>query len=228
MDRKEFYAILAQTRVLRPPVRRLNTFADTHIGYHLVSEVPEGPRLCRLRQGRVLAVRPKILTAEALQERYEGFGEEARKFADMLLRHSREDSLRVLEYKFKNEFGGAQLIHEESQTVVERIVADLDERSVPYEAVLACPDPSWKFSLLKFTLDETRKSFPENIKELAEHDVFDAAGRGERRKNFEIETLFEKAARDPEAVRELGKKLKEFGLFELYQDRFFALFRHGA
>ena len=41
----------------------------------------------------------------------------------------------------------------------------------------------------------------------------------------EVERAFAAAAKDPTLIKPLGRLLKEKGLFELYQDRFFALVR---
>jgi len=46
------------------------------------------------------------------------------------------------------------------------------------------------------------------------------APRGIRK---EIDAAFLATSRDPALLQQLGKKLQDYGLFEQYQDRFFAL-----
>ena len=58
----------------------------------------------------------------------------------------------------------------------------------------------------------------------ADPGMFDPAKKAQERARSEIERLFGQAASDRSTVSELGRKLREYGLFEEYEDRFFALF----
>lgn len=224
MEPVEALKILKATRILRAPRKRLATFSDTRIDYHLISSIDRPGKHCRLREGIVLAAKPSILTPDTFKERFEGFGPEAREFAQAIS-SIYQDVLRVVEYKFRNEARSVRLIKESSRAVSERIKADLDSRDVLHAVVVACPDAGWQLSLMKFIIEETQTSFPYHAREMEEHDMFDPAGRMERKKRYEIEDLFRKACADRSKVSELGKKLKEYGLFEQYEDKFFSLLR---
>jgi hypothetical protein len=77
---------------------------------------------------------------------------------------------------------------------------------------------------MKFTLDEASRSFPGHVQDLERRGMFDADGGEGGRRRREIEALFRDAERDRAAVEALKVKLREYGLFGEYEDRFLALF----
>lgn len=215
--------LIARTRVLRLPTRRLATFGSTRIQYHVISDVEGLEGRTRLREGVVESARPKILTPEAFKERFEGFGDDAAEFARWV-ETSYRDLLRALEYNFRNQGQAARVLAERPELVAERMLADFDARDVRDQAVIRCPDAAWSLALMKFTLDEAARSFPGHVKDLERRGLFSPdRGEGERRRR-EVEALLERARRDRSAVDELGRKLREYGLFEEYEDRFLGLF----
>jgi len=58
-DERIQYAI-EHTEVVRPPEQSLATFGTTNIYYYLVTELMESANV--VREGRVIAARPKIVT----------------------------------------------------------------------------------------------------------------------------------------------------------------------
>lgn len=223
MDSEQIKALLGAIRTVRPPVRKLATFGDTRIEYHLVSSLV-GERLAsRLREGIVLAEKPRILTADSLKERFEGFGDDAGDYAQ-LLQEAYRDELRALEYRFRNEPASTETIHEDSRAIAERIKADLDAKDDPLAAVLLAPERGWQLALMKFIVDQSLRSFPTHVRDLDRRGMFDPEGKTRGRAEAEIERLFARAVSDPAARHTLGAKLREYGLFEQYQDRYFALF----
>jgi hypothetical protein len=225
MDAKLIRSFLEQTTVLRSPRRALSTFGTTTTRYHLISPVDGMLDKTRLREGKVLSEKPQILTAESLKERFEGFGEEAGQFADWIS-SSYRDLLRALEYTFKNQGFNASMLSEKPQLVADRITAELDGRGAADEALIRCPDAAWSLALMKFTLDETARSFPVNVQDLERRDLFnpDPADREVLRRRREIEALFTAAASNRALVKELGKKLHDYGLFKEYEDRYLSFF----
>ncbi len=223
MDPALIQSYLKQTRIVRAPKRLLTAFGATTLHYHLVSPVEDMKDRTRLREGKVLSEKPRILTPESLAERFEGFGEEARQFAQWLA-GAYPDLLRALEYHFKNQGFATRVISDGEQEVAARIAADLDSREVKDQAVIRCPDAAWSLALMKFTLDESARSFPTHVRDLERRGLFDPAGKLQDRRRREIERLFEAAPSDPEALMILGRKLKDYGLFAEYEDRFLRLF----
>lgn len=215
--------LLARTQVLRAPKRRLATFGATRIEYHLISPVDGDDARTRLREGSVTSARPKILTPEAFNERFEGFGDDAAEFARWVSTAYR-DLLRALEYNFRNQGQAARVLSEKPELVAERMLADFDARGVEDQAVIRCPDGAWSLALMKFTLDEAARSFPGHVKDLERRGMFSPdRGEGDRRRR-EVEDLLARAKDDRSLVQELGRKLKDYGLFDEYEDRFLSLF----
>ncbi len=216
-------SLLARTEILRAPRHRLSTFGPTRIDYHLISTVDEAPNRTRLREGTIVSRRPAILTPDALRDRFEGFGDEAAEFARWISTAYR-DLLRGLEYNFRNQDLAARVISEDPQLVAQRMLADFNARSVTDQAVIRCPDGAWSLALMKFTLDEAANSFPGHVRDLERRGMFSPdRGEGARRRR-EVEALFDRARRDRSVIDALGRKLREYGLFEEYEDRFLSLF----
>ena len=85
------------TEILRLPKQNLATFGTTNIYYYLLTE-PAYSELTKdvsetvVREGRVIAERPKIVTPYYLSQ-LEGFSPEARKYFDMLVKAHSFDAL---------------------------------------------------------------------------------------------------------------------------------------
>jgi hypothetical protein len=215
---------LEQIRLVRPPKKVLSTFGATRIQYHLVSPVDDLPDKTRLREGWVVSEKPKILTPDALTERFDGFGEDAPEFTDFLNSQYR-DLLRALEYTFKNQDFKTRVLAQKPASTSDNIIKDVNERDIPQAAVIECPDAAWSLALMRFTLDNAARSFPTNVQDLDNHGLFQPGSNEARRKRNEIESLFERAKRDSDVRKLLGVKLREYGLFPEFEDRFLALYR---
>ena len=223
MAKEPIERLLACTEILRAPTRRLATFGATRVDYHMISDADGMPGRTRLREGAVVTERPKILTPDAFKERFEGFGDESAEFARWVSTSYR-DLLRALEYNFRNQGLAARVLSDAPRLVAERMVADFDARGASDQAVILCPDAAWSLALMKFAMDEASRSFPGHVRDLERRGMFAPdRGEGDRRRR-EVEALFQDAERDRSAVETLKGKLREYGLFEEYQDRFLALF----
>lgn len=223
MDAELIRRYLSQTRILRAPRKALATFGATQLDYHLISPVEDMEGRTRLRRGKVVSQRPKIITPDAFLERFEGFGDDSGDFAKWL-GSAYQDLLRALEYNFKNQGFTAHVLSEKPEVVADRVTAELDAKDDRAEAVIRCPDGAWALALMKFALDESARSFPVHVRDLERRGLFNAPIDGREEKRREIERLFTAAANDPRLVRKLGDKLREYGLFPEYEDRYFSLY----
>jgi hypothetical protein len=215
--------LLAHTHILRSPKRHLATFGATRIEYHLVSPIDGLADRTRVREGTVVSARPHILTPDAFRERFEGFGDEGGDFARWLS-SSYAELLRALEYNFRNQSLVASVVNDNPKTVAERLLADFDARGVDNRAVIRCPDGAWSLALMKFTLDEASRSFPGHVRDFERRGMFSPDAGIEDRRRREIESLLMRAKNDRSLVDELSLKLKDYGLFQDYEDRFLSLF----
>lgn len=224
MDQPLIHKLLERTQILRSPRSSLSTFGATHIEYQLISPVEDLPDKTRVRKGEIVSERPKILTAEAFAERFKGFGPDAKEFAQWLTSEYK-DLLRSLEYNFRNKRVSTRVISEKPALVADRAARELDSRDLRNQALIVCPDAGWSLALMKFALDESARSFPTHVRDLERRGLFDPSRATADRRRAEIETLLAAARAGDKSVRDaLGRKLREYGLFEEYEDRFLALF----
>ena len=217
-DPFDFWYAVANTAVVVAPERRLETFGATIIDYRLVTEPMDSVGQVRVREGRVQAQRPEIVTPEDfLRTVLEGFDNpESERYLEWLRRH--QGDLLILKYGFRirRDAVNEQLLTDSVEAVVERIQKEMKERPSPFGALLVGVDEPWEVCLLKLLVEMVQRSAPGHARELRQDP------HGYRR---EIEEEFHAASRDPSLIPRLAEKLRKHGLFEAYQDRFFSLVR---
>jgi hypothetical protein len=212
---------IEHTEVVRPPKQSLATFGATNIYYYLVTELTEWVNV--VREGRVIAARPKIVTPSYLIN-LEGFSPQARRFIEMMAeRYPHEPGIF---YTYKNEPREMNIVSESVQAVIEKLNRRIDSQRDPLSAIIKGVEELWDVSLLKFTYELTKSSVSNNVAELERSGLLhtDAAGVPRDARNY-IEELFEKTKRDPSWAPELVSELRRWGLFYEYQDRFLSLFK---
>ena len=227
-DRFDFWYAVQHTKVLRGPSRALETFGETRIDYRHLAELPDDPGKVRVREGRLEAHKPMIITPEAyMQNIAEGFGPEAQRYLEFLKQH--EDSVRILRYGYRlsQEAFSEQVITDNLDAVTDRVMAEVAAKGDAFTAVIQGVDDPWDVSLVHFFWLHVNASAPVNVRELESarrRGELDAMPMGVRN---EIEAAFRKAEDDPRLVHDLGVLLHRRGVFEQYQDRFFKLVRRG-
>jgi len=226
MDKELFFlSVMNKTKILRPPQHTLATFGTTTFTYLLLSEITTPPgQHCRLRQGRVTAQRPAIITPDLWRKRFEGFGEDTENYKGMMDELFGE-RLRALEYTFKNELDSTSVETTSLVEAADRAIQVMNRENAARSVVLQGPDATWGLSVMKFIVDMSLRSFPVNLRELEEHDSFNPDRRVEAKTRYRIEQLFKEATANRAILPKLGEALKENGLFSEYEDRFFALVR---
>ena len=214
------YAI-EHTEVLRAPAQKLSTFGSTNIYYYLVTELTEWVNV--VREGRVIAARPKIVTPSYLIN-LEGFSSQARRFIEMMAERNPHEP--GIFYTYSNEPREMNVASESVKAVVDKINRRIDSQRDPLASIIKGVEELWDVSLLKFTYELTRTSVQGNMAELERCGLLhiDSAGVPRDARDH-IEELFEKAKRDPSCATELIAELRRWNLFNEYQDRFLSLFR---
>ena len=215
---------LVHTRVLLYPQRKLETFGSTVVHYYVLSELLDRVGEVRIREGRVMAERPRIITPHYVQHTLlESFGEEARDYMQWLKDYA--DGLRFLEYgyRFRKEFWSQHAVSgslgDIADTIQKRVAANQDHLT----GIVMAVDDLWEISLVKLLTDITRASLEKNVRDLADQRLFELEGGVPRRVRQEIEESFRRAEQGSLAIRELGSLLQQQGLLDEYQDRFFQL-----
>lgn len=214
----DFWYAVNNTEVLELPRGRLETFGSTLINYRLVTELMDAVGQVRVREGRIQAFRPEILTPQTFSESpLEGFrGGPADDFIRWLREH--ESDLTLLKYGFKirHESVTESLVHDSIANVVERVRADLKSRADPLSALVVGVDEPWEVCLLKLLFEVVRRSAPDNARDLRA----DPDGS-----QHDIDRAFRRASADRAQLAPLAALLNRLGKFKDYEDRFFALVR---
>lgn len=224
----DFWYAVNNTTIVQAPKRHLETFGSTIINYHLISELMDSVGQVRVREGRMQAMRPQIVTPEAYSSMIlEGFGEQAEKYLEWLKQH--EDSVRILRYGYtlKQEAFSEQVLSDPIEAVVERVTKDVAGRDDPFAAIIKGVDSPWDVCLVRLFWQVIQDSAKVNFRELAERKLFELRDGLPAGVRAEVDDAFLAAERDPNLVKALGRLLQRHGVFEQYQDRFFALVKRG-
>jgi len=216
------------TEIIRHPRQHLATFGITNIYYYILSE-PSYTGLADatetetvIREGRVIAERPKIVTPYYLTH-LEGFSYDARQyFEKMLMMHG--PNAPGLFYTYKNEPKNLNIVSNNMQTVIGNLNDEIDKKNDPLVAIIKGQDDMWDVSLLKFIYEITSRSVMGNIQQMQSAGMLGMSNGGipvGARKT--IEDMFAQAYRGEIKAHDLEAELNRWGAFEEYQDRFFAL-----
>jgi len=215
----DFWYAVNNTEVVAAPQNRLETFGSTFVNYHLVTEMLDSVDKVRVREGKLKAVRPEILTPDHIaQMMLEGFSEEARDYADWLSQNAGD--LRILKYGFaiQKQDINDYILSDPLPAVVNRVKEELEAREDPLGAVLVGVEKPWEVCLLKLMVELVQGSAAGNMLDIQQRDRDEGI-----RQYMEIEQAFHEAAKDRDKLTPLADLLKRKNLFEKYEDRFFAL-----
>jgi len=185
----------------------------------------------RIREGRIHAFRPQIMTPAMIQNvLLEGFGKESEEYMDWLKSNTDLKQLAILRYGFtmKKEEINQHIVSEDMATVSERVKKHVTEKDNAFSAVVVGVEEPWEVCLLKLMVDVIRNSVPGNFRDLQRSRLLESDGGGmPKAVRKEIESDFAAAKKDRALIKPLGRKLHQYGVFDEYQDRFFALLNSG-
>ena len=216
-----WYAAL-QTRIVYMPHKLLETFGETSVQYRLLTQL-DGTTL-RLRTGVVKAARPRIVTPHYLRSQaLENFGEEAQNYFNDLL--SRKEGAHIIEYglafqkeEFSSEDIGGNLLE-----VAEQLAKDAQDNLTETRGVLIGSENYWEIALVFFLKLLVAQSIPYNTREMNNRGLFSLRNGVPMAIVNELDQDFAAATTKEQADR-LGAKLRDYGLFDEYESRFFELY----
>jgi len=220
----DFWYAVNNTAVVMAPRRHLETFGNTLINYHMVSELMDNVGQVRVREGRMQAMRPQIVTPSAYSSMIlEGFGEQAEKYLEWLREH--EDHVRILRYGYtlRQEAFSEHVVTDNLDAVIERVKQDVTGRNDPFSAVIKGVDDPWDVCLVRLFWQVIQNSAQANFREMAAKRMFEIQDGLPQGLRDEIEVAFQAAGRDTALIKPLGRLLQQHNVFDQYQDRFFAL-----
>ncbi len=225
-DHLDFWYAVNNTEIIKIPERHLETFGTTTLNYHLVSELMDVTNQIRVRQGRMVAAQPQIITPQAYAETLmEGFGEAAGNYIEWLRQHEQESNLHILQYGYslKQESFNEYIVSGDIKTISERVKKELDEKSDPLSAMVIGVDDPWDVCLVKLFWEIIKASAATNVKDMHSKHLFDTPEMAKKRLIDELEKDFLAASKDKSLINALGEKLQKNNLFEYFEDRFFSL-----
>jgi hypothetical protein len=232
-DERIRYAV-ENTVVVRPPKERLATFGPTSVHYYLVTEplyadMFEGKRETVVREGKLTWERPRIVTPYYLTKFFEGFSEDAKRYAEMIARDYGPHNP-LVQYFHKNEPKKLSIVSDSMDAVINRINKRLDRKKDPLSTIIKGIDELWDISLVKFASDVAFYSFfymGGIMQELESKGFLEMRHGVPQYARYEIEWFFQKV-RNGEADPSLLKmELDRWGIFDEYEDRFLDFFRKG-
>ena len=165
------YAI-ENTRVLHAPERRIATFGQTSFRFFLVTELMDEVNRVRVRDGRLHAERPQIITPGQIQSMLvEGFGERAEEFGRWL--HEHAPQLAVVKYgiQFRKSDMSDEVLHGSLEQVVGRLRERVDRLEDPLSAIIEGVDEGWEICLLKFASDLIEESAGGNVRDFRDRGL---------------------------------------------------------
>jgi hypothetical protein len=224
-------AAVSNTRVIRPPKQSLATFGVTNIYYYLVAEATYNEIIkgsdTVIREGRVIAERPRIVTPYYLS-RVEGFSAEARKYFEMMMSLYDPRSPGLL-YAYRNEPKELNVVSDNLPAVVAKLNSQIDEKNDPLISIIKGEDTLWDVSIMKFIYEVTERSVNSNVSQMAQRGLLNMDPSGlPAEARMRIEQIFEQVQRGDVEPAELKRELDRWGVFEEYQDRFFQLFQNKS
>ncbi len=231
VDNERIKYAVKHTEILRLPKQGLSTLGTTDIYYYLVTEPAYSDRGKNvtetvIREGKVIAERPRIVTPYYLSH-LEGFSLQAKRYFDMLIRIHGSNVPGLL-YTYRNEPKELTIVSGNLLSVVNKLNAEIDKRGDLLAAIIKGEDELWDVSLMKFIYEMTRSSLPDNLTQMGTRGLLDVdAGGIPVGARLRIDELFSKVSLGEYEPYELKAELDRWGLFEEYEDRFFAIFKKG-
>lgn len=222
----DFHYAVRNTDIILAPKRHIETFGNTIVNYAHVAELMDSVGQVRIREGRLQAMRPQIITPSAYANlNMEGFGEEAERYLSWLREH--EDDIRILQYGYslKQEAFSEEVVTDSLENVLGRVKKAAEAKNDPFSAVVKGVDSPWDVCLVRLFWVITRSSVADNVREMNERHLFEREAGIPHEVREEIEKGFAAAERDRSLIKPLGALLQKHGVFDQYQDRFFALMR---
>ncbi len=217
------------TEILRLPRQKLATFGITNIAYYMLTR-PSYSHIARegsetvIRQGRVIAERPRIVTPYYMSQ-LEGFSGDAKRYFEAMIKEYGANTP-GLYYCYRNEPGSLTIVDGEIREVVDRLNSDIDKKSDPLVSIIKGQDELWDVSLMRFIYEVTRNSMPGNLSQMESRGLLGIDGSGvPMDARLRIEEMFSGLASGETKPQELKEELERWSLFEEYQDRFLSVFR---
>jgi hypothetical protein len=160
----DFQYAIENTAVILAPQGKIATFGHTSFRFYLISELMDQVNEIRVRDGRIHAERPQILTPDHYSRLLlEGFGEKAERFVEQLREHAQKFAVLRYGFQFRKTDVTERTVRDSMASVIEQTKACVERSEEPLSAVIQGVDDAWEVCLLKFTIDLIEKSAGGNL-----------------------------------------------------------------
>jgi hypothetical protein len=164
VKRDDFDYAIENTQVIVAPEGRIETFGSTSFTFYLVSELMDRVDQVRVRNGKIHAERPQILTPDHFRQLLlEGFGEKARQYAEQVQEHLRNNAVLRYGFQFRKTDVTEETVRDSMDAVISRTRRRVESSNEPLSAIIQGVDDAWEVCLLKFTIDLIERSSGGNI-----------------------------------------------------------------
>jgi hypothetical protein len=164
MKKDDFDYAIENTQVILAPERQIATFGSTSFNFYLISELMDRVDQVRVRNGKIHAERPQILTPEHYcRLLLEGFGEKAQHYLDQLRENARNIAVLRYGFQFRKTDVTEETIRDSIDAVIGRTRRRVENANEPLSAIIQGVDDAWEVCLLKFTIDMIERSSGGNI-----------------------------------------------------------------
>ena len=173
LSEDSFQYAIENTQVIRAPQQRIATFGSTSFRFYLVTELMDSAHQVRVRDGRLHAERPVILTPGYLQRTLaEGFGERAEEFIGWMREHMGEMAVLKYGFQFRKTDVTENVVHSPVKDVLGQLGEVVDRAEDPMSAIIHGVDEGWEVCLLKFASDLIQESAGQNVDDFRKRGLF--------------------------------------------------------
>ena len=155
---------------------------------------------------------------------HQNFGEEAGQYFSQVI--SAKDGARFLEYglSFQKQEHQEEIVSGQLQEVAEQAGKDAQDNMRELRGVIIAVDDTWEISLLYFITELVKRSVFFNARDLARRGLLEMGNGIPIAVRQELDEAFSNCQSLAEA-RALGARLRDYGVFEEFEDRFYDLYR---
>jgi len=164
MSEDNFQYAIENTRVIVAPEQKIATFGSTSFRFYLISELMDRANEVRVRDGRIHADRPQIVTPDNFARLLlDGFGEKAEQYVEQLRARVRDVAVLRYGFQFRKTDVVERMFRDPIDAVIARTKSQVEGENEPLSAVIQGVDDAWEVCLLKFTIDLIERSSGGNL-----------------------------------------------------------------
>ena len=164
MNKENFDYAIENTRVILAPEQKIATFGSTSFRFYIISELMDRVNEVRVRDGKIHADRPQILTPEHFSRLLlEGFSDKAERYIEQLREQARNIAVLRYGFQFRKTDVVERMFRDPIDAVIARTKSHVEGMEEPLSAVIQGVDDAWEVCLLKFTIDMIERSSGGNL-----------------------------------------------------------------